>query len=309
MATASAPRGGLLLTIETAGQPPQTQRYEPSSYGVETRLSSTIELPGGALWSRTPVKVTAAYACLESISRSVSIDALYVPPKNVQATLAAPAEILDINPLSMTLTVGLPEGKTLRYDPAVVGLWKGGVNYKDRARGEMAPLTPAVTLTGGAKTFDVAIGGRDNLVLYGTVTTTSPDGRYRRTLTTLPTYVTVLRGAAPAGTLSANRLTGPAPLRVALSLAMDRASERASGEIHWEISRDDSGHWEALPAGDNRSGVTLTLAAGNYQVRAKVTNRFTGAAGIFDTIAIHAYDVPAITVEGLTTVACNLRLS
>lgn len=198
MVMASAPRGGLLLTIETAGQLPQTQRYEPSSDGVETRLSSTIDLPSGPLWSRTAVKVKAAYARLESISRSVGVDALYVPPKNVQATLAAPVEILDLNPLSMKLAVGLPEGKTLRYDPALVGLWKGGVNHKDRARGELTPLTPAVTLTSGVKTFDVAIGGKDNLVLYGTVTTTSPDGRYQRTLTTLPTYVSVLRGAAPS---------------------------------------------------------------------------------------------------------------
>ena len=69
---------------------------------------------------------------------------------------------------------------------------------------------------------------------------------------------------------------------------MDRASERAAGEIRWELSRDDGGHWEALPEGDNRPGVSLTLEAGNYQVRARVTNRFTGAAGVFDTIAIHA---------------------
>ena len=184
---------------------------------------------------------------------------------------------------------------------SIDGGMAGFVGYKDKKKG-LAPLTDSVPLADGRRTFQVDVAGRDSLVLYGVVTLNLPDRRYQKTETTLPVYVTLLKGTPITGSIVTRRaLTGPAPYKAALSLALDRPSQQALGEVHWQVSRDSGATWQALSERLDQTAVNTTFDVGRYQLRARLLNKNTGAEGFSETVAIHVYDVPKLAVVGTRT--------
>jgi len=297
-----APTGGLTLTVAVPGQEPKQERYEPTGSSAESRMARMIEVPAGTLWSKKPITLTAAYTRLPDVQTRQTIDALYVPSTSIQATLEAPREMLDTQQLPLVLAVGVPQPDgALSCDSRSMGEWQGFVGYKDKKKG-LIPLTDNLPLANGRQSFQVDIAGRDSLVLYGVVTLNSPDHRYQKTETTLPVYVTLLKGTPITGNIVTRRaLTGPAPYKAALSLALDRPSQQALGEVHWQVSRDSGATWQALSERVNQISINTTFDVGRYQVRARLLNKNTGAEGFSETVAIHVYDVPKLAVVGTRT--------
>src|SRR5690606_9196254 len=186
------------------------------------------------------------------------------------------------------------------YDPATMGEWKVRLvsqrNYADNQ-----PLTDWVDAENGEAEFSLSLQGLDSnsLRIVAEASLKSPIEGYQRIETsTVPYFVTVLRGGAIGAEVASRRISGEAPLMTTFKLDLfDREDQRALGDVIWETSSDQGGTWESyVPDPRYKLSRTQTFEKGTYWVRARMKNRNSGAESSTEIVEVIAYDKPELDV-------------
>merc|ERR1711965_800965 len=89
--------------------------------------------------------------------------------------------------------------------------------------------------------------------------------------------VAIVNGSPVDGAVEGRNLSGEAPLSAAFSLSVSADMARAAGDVSWEVSTDGGQAWELIPNAKGRR-LSRRFDAGDYFVRARITNRWSGVA-------------------------------
>jgi hypothetical protein len=206
---------------------------------------------------------------------------------------------------------------TTTDNPGVAGLIKGQsvAGYRVYLDGRMTriieddasrelrttrPVTSAQTLTDGAATFSIDPGDQSARMFKGVATLQSPDGIYQRRIETNPITIQVLEGNPLDPDVLTRRTSGPAPYRTIVNLRFDQMGRDALGKVEWLVRGEGRDQWKTVESGDKLTRLDHTFEAGEYQLRAKLENRYSGEVSQTKKIGISAYREPDLTVSGGT---------
>lgn len=160
------------------------------------------------------------------------------------------------------------------------------------------PVTESEAVTGGVVEFDVPPGDESVRMLKGVATLRSPDGLYKRRLESNQVSVQVLEGYPLDPEMLARRTAGPAPYRTIISLRLDPMDRQALGEVEWLVREGGADQWVVERSGTGLVRFDHTFGAGEYELRARLHNRNTGATSQTQIVQINAYRELDVEVAG-----------
>jgi hypothetical protein len=187
-----------------------------------------------------------------------------------------------------------------------MGVWRIQVGREtvEDGRKTFRPISDWADAQDGTASFHVDLASIDtkSAKVVAKADLVSPIPGYTRTAMSRPLYVAVLDGKQIEATLDAYRVTGEAPLRIAMTAALeDRLQGASLGEVLWKVSADDGATWtdEPSPYGKvNATRLVRTFERGTWLVKAELVNRNSGARFETQAIKVVAYDVPKVVLDG-----------
>lgn len=276
-----------------------------SSGRFNNKIYRRLEAKQAPLWSETALDVTAKYTDLPSVTKSKSIKAIAVPDYNVEPRLTIDeTTVLDSVPLPVVVNMVNKLKPNQEYDEGVIGQWEVRLG-RDKGFNDFEPLTEFKLAENGEATFDADLTGSNRSAkLMAEARLVSPVKGYERSELSQRIFVTVLRGGEIESGIKSRRLSGPAPFTTVLQLDLKDSLDRtATGDVVWEVSKDDGESWETTKVEDrSRFRWHQSYDRGVYKVRAKTTNSNSGAEAYTETVEIIAYNVPKVDIEGPRTV-------
>jgi len=171
------------------------------------------------------------------------------------------------------------------YNPVQMGVWRIQVGREVVEDGvkTFQPLSDWADAPDGLASFTIDLSSVTDrsAKVVAKADLVSPIPGYTRTAMSRPLYVAVLDGKQIEATLDAYRVTGEAPLRIAITASLeDRIQSAALGEVQWKVSGDDGATWtdEPPPYGKiNATRLVRTFDRGTWLVKAELVNRNSGA--------------------------------
>lgn len=256
------------------------------------------------LWEEQVFAVSARYERLPRLEATKTLRLLTVPDENLRPTVTPDREVaLNTKSLGVTVEIKNPYEDEAVYDPGVMGEWDVRlVNMQSLS--DRVPLTEFKRLDGSGKSsFDLDLLAMDvsGFRLMAEARLISPVESYERTVySPRPAYITVLRGGKINSSIDARRLVGEAPLMILASVDLkDRLDYGALGEIIWEERKLGSSDWKTLPDDSAfRGRLVRTYPAGQYELRARVTNANSQAEFITESVEVLSFNIPEVELSG-----------
>jgi len=258
------------------------------------RYISGYEAP---LWQVDPVTVDARYPGSSTSAANLSFDVVSAPNKYVKAHLISSTSAVDTENLVVTLSAGILTADGVTYDPKTMGEWKGYLG-EIQTNGSLVQLTDVVTLTNGKTDFPVDATGKNLLRLVGVIESISPVQGYLDSRESSRRYVRVTLHKPIPVSVKLPKSEGPEPLALSAKLVMERAYLPAYGSSNWETSTDLGVTWQ--DTGKIGLSFLYKFEAGDYLLRAKVTNKNSGAISYTEPVSIYAYEKLALKITGDT---------
>ena len=257
-----------------------------------------------SLWSQTPYEVQARYSDMPDINAKLGFSVLAVPDENLRPEISVEqTTVLNTEALSVRSWIGNAFNNDEAYSAGEMGEWEIRLlNYLSFSKQE--PLSDFQKVDEqGASLFDVDLKalGAEFIRVMPEARLISPVPEYQRTVMgARPLYITVLRGEAIDSKVDARRIRGEAPLSLMAKLDMtNRLDYKALGKVEWEVRKIGGSDWEQV---ENKTTMAdrfqHTFDVGRYELRAQVFNKNSGAQFTTETIEVHAYEVPRITIQG-----------
>jgi Mg-chelatase subunit ChlD len=268
------------------------------------RYRSRVMVDNKPLWTRTPMQVQTRYVQLPQVGAAHDFEILSVPDHNLRPEIDVESTtVLNTDEMVVDARIMDPYNSNAPYNVNEMGSWNiRMLNYLSFSRQE--PLSEFQAIDGeGKATFRLDLLDLDTpfIRILPEAELISPVPEYTRTVVgSRPLYITVLRGEAIESSVSARRVVGEAPLALLAKLDLaNRLDHTAIGKVTWQVRRKGAGAWEALP-GDERMPDRLyhTFGPGEYELRAHVVNKHSGAEFTTEFIEIHAFNVPQVDIEG-----------
>lgn len=297
------PDAGLTLTAVVDGQE-QSTVYQPLR---NITLSRGLKLGDMAVWSTKEVRLALGYTDLPEL-KAEKVYRVTVVPGRLEAVLTADRKGSNTTGIEARLQVGQRTRDGLHYDQAQHGAWEvefgyiQGVNdYHCLLAGEPLPTDGVLQ-----KKLYLPVG---DLKVVAKLHLKPPAAAsfYSRSFSSNVAYCQVLKGDAPAGEISSRTVSGPAPLSLLAQLKVGSEDLKVLGRSTWQLSRDQGNTWENLQAPPFM--LQAALGPGRYLVRAELENKFSGAKGYTNQLAITAYDVPQVAIAGPRSVIVNTPLT
>lgn len=278
--------------------------FDAAPWGEEREIQRRLNAAESELWSRTPWTVNARYSEMPENMAERSFEMLAVPSPNIKPviTLDNSSAILDTSELAVSVGIRDVYRVEAGYDAGTMGQWEVRlVKYIDYRTTQ--PLTGYVDAANGDAAFTLPANTFDT----GTVRLTaearvkSPVLEYQRNeFASRPLTLTIVKGGPIGADLAARRVTGEAPLTTVVSVELDqRLDATALGDVVWQISADGGATWADAPSmRNNKMRLSYTFPKGEYDVRATLRNKFSGAEYTPETVHVIAYDVPQAKLDG-----------
>ncbi|WKL18771.1 Ig-like domain-containing protein [Comamonas testosteroni] len=274
---------------------------EPSRFD-KSQLYRRIDTDERPLWTETPYTVNVNYTLLPEVKT-----------KKVYRIVAGPSlgmrPVVSVNSNQAVDTEAMKVKVTMsdRYKPAEaynanMGKWKVRL-VKLMTYNKREPMTDYVETVDGVATFNVGLDNVNaaSVRFIAEAVLVSPIEGYKRTEeSTVPTFITVLRGNAIGASVTGRRLSGEAPFVTAFKLALDEALDmRAVGAVVWEVSSNRGSSWEKIVQPEQRKMMFMrTFEKGEYKVRAKITNINSAKEKYTEIVDVIAYDKPKLELTG-----------
>ena len=279
-------------------------RRDGTATGFSDRVIYRSRLSTGqkSLWTITPYAIETFYANKPSHKSVAEFGVLAVPTDSVRPDVeVAETTVLNTEELQIDAFMRDVFKPQIPYSAETMGDWEVRLmSYLSFSRQD--PITDFSEIDDdGRATFNISLENLDSTFLrvLPEARIISPVEEYERTsVGSRPLYITVLRGAAIDSNITARRLVGEAPLGLYATLNLaDRLDAKAIGEIRWDVRRKGEG-WSILLDNDTKGRLYHSFQAGEYEVRAMVTNKNSGAEFLTEIIEVHAYDQPDAKLLG-----------
>lgn len=307
---ASAPAGTLRLTVHgTGSEEPIVEEGGGWGFSRAPSLTERVSITPGALWSHRTVRATAEYVDMPDLRTTASINIMHAPDSSIRISAEAPRKAINTEAIPVEVSIGTRRGATTTFDPETMGTWTTWIEKRTRD-GERSVVTDEREVSDGVELFEIDPDSVDSVTYVAFAKSTSPDGSYTKVIESFPMYVTVLQGMAIESEVNSRRYRGIAPFTTVFTLSLDRTASEALGQVEWQVSPATAGAFETVASGDRLTRLIYTFQRGEYDVRAKITNRHTGAVGYSETVAVHAFVRPELTVTGAREafIGTNLEL-
>lgn len=272
--------------------------YWGDGVNVRRRMIS----PEGSLWETQKFEIKARYSKLPRVETVKVMNLLTVPDDSLRPTVVPDREVaLNTDSLGVTIAIENPYETEAAFEKASMGDWNVRL-VNMRSLSDLEPLTEFKNIDdAGEAGFDLDLLELETqgFRLMAEAKLVSPVDSYQRTvLSPRPAYITVLRGEAIESSVEARRLVGEAPLMVMASLALEqRLDYESMGEVVWQ-QRTDEGAWSDLESDSFGSRIIRSYDAGQYELRAKVRNRHSGAMYTTESVKVMAFNVPEVEISG-----------
>ncbi|MBF0609491.1 MAG: hypothetical protein G8345_14075 [Magnetococcales bacterium] len=293
----------MVLTVD-AGEGDQPQVFR----NLANDASRWLVIPGLSLLEERQVHLRLAYVDYPDLYSEKIIHVVGGLTARVRSVLEAPSVAPDSAPVEVTLRVGEQAGSAITYDAPTMGTWMGWIAAKESGD-RLVRITDKLELTGGVGQFTIPTAGT-TMKLVGIAELQSGDASIVEQRASAAKYVTVVKGTALQGNITANRYDGRAPLTTVLTLHMPSDSVRALDSIQWEKSTDQGLNWQPL---EDQSNMRLvqTIPVGVSYYRARMTNRNSQLVSYTEPVAVMAYQEleVAITAPQHTLVGLPVTLT
>lgn len=273
-------------------------------YGDMVDYRNRVMIDSKPLWTETKMEVASHYLQIPSIEGKHQFTILSVPSENIRPEVeVGETTVLNTDKLSVAAQMTNPYDAETPFSKDVMGNWDIRMLSYESFRTQ-TPISEYKPINGaGTANFDIDLSELEleYLRLIPEARLKSPIKEYERTVMgSRPIYITVLRGNAIESSINARRLVGEAPLTVMARIDYDSILDRrAVGDVKWEIRKKGSGSWEVLPENERAPDrLTRSFERGEYDLRARVFNRHSGAEFVTETMKVHAYQVPYMSIEG-----------
>ncbi len=307
----TSPASKLLIDVERDNVTVFNEVYNLSS-GASNRVYLSLETLPLNLWQEQQFDVSARYAELADVKGTASITAVGVPAETVRPYIfTEQRDAVDTEFLPLTVDLRDTQNFNGEYDAATMGQWEARVVY-DTLEGPVA-LSNFEPMTGGSLTTSVDISGlgASSLRLFAEARLLSEHPGYQRIERSVtPTFVAVLRGNEIDGSVVSRAFSGPAPLSTYFKLDVaDHLDRRAVGDVVWQVSYDTGGTWTDFVPESERKKLQFhqTFDVGSYLVRAKITNRNSGAVSHTEQTSVTAYERLDVELSGPSSVVVGSK--
>lgn len=255
------------------------------------------------IWSVTDYEIHAYFADLPTTFAKKDVRVLSVPSEDIRPDATVNEEVI-LNTEDLIVDVQMIDlfNREDGYNPDDMGTWDVRLlNYLSYSN--QVPVTEYKDAgSDGREQFTVDLKDIEStfLRLLPQARLHSPVESYsREVLGARPVYITLLRGEAIEASIESRRLVGEAPLNFVANLALkDRLDYEALGDIEWKIRNKGESEWKDLPEQRFPNRLYHIFDAGEYEVRAVIHNRNSGAVFTTETIEIQAFETPDVKVKG-----------
>lgn len=301
-ASITANGGDLVYRISTPNGSSTEYRVTPRSDSPLTYKVHYVTLPANNLWTSGPVTVEAWYSIFPEIRTTRSVDVVWGPSSYLYPRIwltNVDGTVNDQSEATFMTRIYDKRERSIENPMPIEGAWLGSIIQPiDRSGAYNVVDGPSALDERGYGYFGVQMLGNERNIIRALFHIESPfpdmnfDMMSREYID-----VRVLKLSELEGHLTQSTVEGPAPFRLYTSLLLDdRLDTRNLGSVRWEI-RTNGGDWMLV---ENQIGMTLrmSLASGNYEIRAVTVNKYSGAEYQTPILPIHVFDVPRVVVTG-----------
>lgn len=292
----------VLVEIKEDGQLVESD-LAPQGYSERLVYRGRILAKEKPLWNVTPVRIEAQYTSFPAVNAQKEIEILAVPDEDLRPEIQVTStEVINTNGMTVDSWIAHPY-QSAEYDESKMGKWEIRLlNYlSTNNQSELTEYSP--TDSQGRASFDLDLMSMEStfMRIMPQARLVSPFPEYERVVMGgRPLYVTVLRGEAIDSEIHARKVKGEAPLSFMGKLDLEnRLDYKALGDVIWEMRTPGSQEWSSIESSSSISDrFQHVFDAGLYELRARVFNKNSEAEFTTESIEIHAYNVPRITIDG-----------
>lgn len=302
LANISAVRSTLDIDV-TRDAEVETTSAKAGNGASTVRAQRVLHAVPAAAWTMSNHKVRASYNLIPEVFNEKSLSVYIAPSINIKPMVSVDSSVaVDSVPYPVRVSMIDRTKPDAPYEEAVMGKWKIRL-IREMAYNKSEPLTDFVDATSGVASFEVDLSKVDATSMRFNVEAVleSPVEGYARTeIASRSTLVSIVRGGLIEGAIKATRLSGQAPFKTSLKLALtDTKNTRYTGAVSWEVSSDGGATWEASEVAENyKYQFTRSYELGTYKVRAKISNANTGVAGYTEPVEVIAYNRAKAYISG-----------
>nr|WP_214053505.1 Ig-like domain-containing protein [Photorhabdus caribbeanensis] len=303
--TISSERADLDIAITRNDDILESETFS-SGRGGNIKVYRRINTDQRGLWEETIYRIKAAYNKVPDVQTEAVYRTISTPPYSIVPIVEVQGDTaIDTQPLPIKVLIRDQYKPTGAYDANTMGIWKVRL-IRQMAYDQVETLTDYVESSSGEANFNVDLSkvNAPSIRIVAEAVLNSPIEGYSRVVqSTRPSFLTVLKGGTIAAKVVARRLSGETPFKAVFTLELaDRQDYRATGNVVWDVSKDDGKTWQSFtPEERYKYQLVQTFEKGKYKVRAKVINRNSGAEAYTEIVDVIAYDKPKLAVIGPQT--------
>ncbi|WP_432782835.1 Ig-like domain-containing protein [Vibrio parahaemolyticus] len=280
-----------------------------NGYFAQSSTYQTLKVGPGKLWAKKKFDIEAKYSNASHVNSTTAVETVYVPSRRIRSRIMT-EDLRTLDTLNPTVTMKLgiydSSDRDFVYDEETMGEWTVYLAQERRDRETRIthydPITEKKKFVGGDTTFelDVSKVGYGSYRFVGVAELVSPVEGYKRRILSNSSFYRVLKGGAIDGQIKTYRIASPIPFTASISYEPEERQDReALGDITWEISKDGTTNWVAVPEYENKPRLRqLVDEAGRYFIRATVKNKFSGEVKTTDMLEILGYEIPDLKTQG-----------
>lgn len=261
------------------------------------------------VFDRYPLDIEAAYNLSPQDKADTNGEVIVLPSRKVALNLSMESNDVILSTDKVAITTYLGEWnwqeKNSHYDASKMGVWDVYLAYKDNKGNEQRITETKTNESNGEVHFELNIEDifRKTSGIYAVASVQSPHPEYKQTLTSTPIFMRIVLGSGVSGNLESSVVSGKVPFTTLVRYDYDTIEDMvASNDTIWQKSIDKV-HWENLDKFKDRSSIPFFVTeAGDYFVRARVTNKNTNETTLTDPLKISGYDKANLIISGPTQV-------
>lgn len=250
--------------------------YEPRSY-------FRVYTDPGKLWEQAYLTVKAGYDSDSGHDIVKQISMVYVPNSNIKAYIdTSSATTVNTEPYNMLVGVGVVNKDTdsYDYDKATHGEWDLQLQKRLETK-EYVNVGDSIRLPdSGQYAFPIDTSGLEGSKSYRyrvVASIVSDYPGYSKSITSRDMTLRVNKGGPVLFDYESKGSEGVTPYKYKAKILIgEKADKRAWGHTNWYVKRD-GGSWNLIEGTQGRSLSYELTQGGNYQVKAEVVNKYTGA--------------------------------
>lgn len=260
-------------------------------------------------FDRYPLKVEASYNLSPQHKAGTYGEVIVLPSRRVALNLTMESNdvILSNDSVKVTAHMGAWnwQQKHSEYDALKMGEWNIYLAYKNNKGIEQRISDTKSSDDNGQADFNLNIEDifRKSNGFYAVAEVKSPHPEYTLKLNSTPIFMRIVLGTGVSGKLASNQVRGKVPFTTLVRYAYDTIEDMVAGNDTVWLKSTDNVTWTEMEEYSGRSAIPFFVQeAGDYYVKAKVTNKNTNESTTSEALKVTGYDKANLVIKGPTQV-------